>query len=330
MSDHIIRMLAATLAFERGESLANVEDFVREKDFVLEFHALEQTLKAEAGFLTAYTVCHDLAKAESLIFDAAPGSKGADEGFLVQDSNLKLASKDEILRFDKLRRAHGVTSTSHDFYDVYKIAAHYPEHSRKAAADEFASTREAVMTELHQPAAKSKLLNETIRLHMEAINAFKDGPNPAKYHALAAIADRVGLNQTVFLDMLPAAIFLDAIVGSLVYVDGKYSADLHILINLFRSEREAMPARHEARIQALERGRKQAIREVLQEVKLDAETVFALLKTPIGPGRGQVMAEIHELVRNPDSSRDFGEHTPELKRRAKVAHQLLQDQNLSL
>lgn len=328
VADHVKRILCGLDALEHGESLAEVEELAREKDYLLEFYDLEQTLKTQSAWLVAYAVCHDLAKAESLWFEAAPGSKGEAEGFVSKGPHV--ASAPEQARYDKLRRAHEASESSVSFYHEYQIVVHYPDHARRAASDEYASTREAVLTELGVPLSKAKLLTELIRCHMEVILSFKQGPDPVKYRALAAVAERIGLNVAVFLDLLPACLFLDAVLGSLVYEDGVPKADLHLLINVFKSEREAMPARHAAREQALKRGRKAALNEALVLAKIDADSVFKLLNTPYGPVRGEVMTRVHNLIRDPNSQADFGEQTAELRQRARVAHKLVNEQQLTI
>lgn len=328
VADHVKRILSGLDALEHGESLAEVEEFAREKDYLLEFYDLEQTLKTQSAWLVAYAVCHDLAKAESLWFEAAPGSKGEAEGFVSKTPHE--ATAPEKVRYDKLKRAHEVAGSSLSFYADYQIVVHYSDHARRAASDEYASTREAVLNELDVPLSKAKLLTELIRCHMEVIHGFKQGPDPVKYRALAAVAERIGLNVAVFLDLLPACLFLDAVLGSLVYEEGEPKADLHLLLNLFKSEREVMPARHAAREQALKRGRKAALNEALALAKIDANSVFELLKTPYGPVRGEVMARVHHLIRDPNSPADFGEQTEELRQRARVAHKLVNEQHLTI
>jgi hypothetical protein len=255
-------------------------------------------------------------------------SKGEAEGFGSHD--LRLATDPELVRYDKLFRAHAAGHKASSFYEDYKIRVRYQDHARSGAADEYSSTREAVLNFFDLPDSKAKLLTELIRCHMDVILTFKQGPDPIKYQSLAAIAERAGLNAVVFLDLLPATLFLDAVLGSLIYVNGEYAVDFSLILNLFRSEREAMPARHAEREAALQRGQKSALRDTLKEALIDADTVFELLKTPYGPIRGQVMARIHELIRDPASQAEFGEHTEELRGRARVAHQLFNDRDLPL
>ena len=91
-----------------------------------------------------------------------------------------------------------------------------------------------------------------------------------------------------------------------------------------------MPERHAARVEAVRRGRKNALRDTLKEAQIDADTVFDLLKTPYGPVRGEVMVKVHDLIRDPDKQADFGALTAELRRRARIAQKLLHDRHLTL
>ncbi len=325
--DHVKRMLAGLGAFESGATLAQIEELVREKDFVLELQALEQMLKTQTAFLSAYAVCHDLAKSDALAFSALPGSRGEAEGFTPHSL---MATEPMKIRYDKLRRAHAATGATPSFYDAYGIAVHYPHHASHSASDEYASTRAAVLEALAIPAAMSKLLTELIRCHLGVIQTFSQGSDPVKYRALAAISERAGINSTVFLDFLPAIIFTDAVLGSLVYVNRVPRVELQTLLNVFKSEREAMPERHSAREEAVRRGKKTALREALKEAQIDADTVFDLLKTPYGPVRGEVMAKVHDLIRDPERKANFGELTNELRRRARLAQKFLHDQQLTL
>ena len=133
VADHVKRIFMGLDAFTRGESLAGVEEFVRERDYLLEFHALEEVIKAQGPFLTAYAVCHDLAKTDTVSFEALVGSKGEAEGFM---SRTELATEPVKTRYDKLRRAHEASASLQSFYDAYGIVVHYAEHARHGASDD--------------------------------------------------------------------------------------------------------------------------------------------------------------------------------------------------
>lgn len=328
VGDHVRRCLAVVMAMEGDLSLAEIEEVAREKSLLLEFQDLENTLKTQAAFLSVYALCHDLGKLNTVVFEAKPGSPGEAEGFATGLG--KLATEPEKMRYDKLRRAHIVRDGETSFYETYNIVVHYPNHASCGAGNEFASTREAVLEFMGVAPAHAKLLTELIRAHMEVIKGFSKGPDPKKYLSLAAVAERAGVNVGVFLDILPAAIFLDAVAGSLFYERGRYQTDFSLLVHLLQSEREAMPERHDNRDLALRRGRKTAVREIMKTAGIDAETVFTLLGTPLGPVRGEVMAKIHDLIRDPERQVNFAEHSHELRRRAQVAHAALRAQHLSI
>ncbi|MDQ5952549.1 MAG: hypothetical protein QG626_678 [Patescibacteria group bacterium] len=328
VSGHVIRILAVLDALEHGASLAVIEECAREKEFLLEFFELEAVIRSQMSFLSAYAACHDVGKADTLVFTAPTGSRGQAEGF--QGEAVRLATESEKTKFDKLRRAHALASPTGNFFESFQISAHYPEHAKRAAADEYASTRQAVLDVLGIPHSHAKLLAELIRCHADVIDACAHGVDAHKYRAWAAIADKAGLNVPFFLDLLPATLFLDAVLGSLSYKSGAPAIDVSLVLNIFKAEREAMPERHLAREQAFKRGRKQAVQDTLKQANIDAESVFALLKTPLGPVRGEVMRNVYHLIQSPDMKVDFGDATVELRRRARVAQTLLADQNLTL
>ncbi|MFZ2681629.1 MAG: hypothetical protein WAZ14_00835 [Patescibacteria group bacterium] len=328
VSGHVLRMLACVEAFSAGQSLAQIEDFARDKVFALEFQALETTLASDGAFLAAYAACHDLGKIDTVMFQAEPGSLGEAEGFA--NPAEKLATDADKTRYDKLRRAHQAKDAAESFFATYKITVHYGDHARAGASDTYASTRQAVLDFLQVSDTHTRLLAELIRAHMEAIRAFAQGPDAVRYQALAGVAAKAGLNVPVFLDLLPAVVFLDAVLGSLSTSDGTPVAETEVIFNLFRSEREAMPERHAAREAAARRGHKHAVQEILTEVGLEAQAIFTLLQTPYGPVRGQVMAQVYAMIRNPDAQADFGEHTAFLKERARLAYAKLRQARLTL
>lgn len=312
---HVVRMLAVVAAFEQQASLAEVEEVVREKDFLLEMHSLENTLREQTAFLSAYTILHDLGKAATVT---------------IEESG-------EIVPYDKRFRIFAATSPGLNeralqaaFFAQEKIRIHYYGHDRLGGSERFAATRQRVMDFFQVPSSHARLMSELIRLHMDVIVPFSKGPDHTRYQTLLALPDRVGLNREIFLELIPAALFIDAIAGSL-HTDGQhFSCNFTPLFNWFRAEREVSPARHEERVLAVQRARKQLLREALAEVGLEAEQVFTLLGTPHGPIRGQVMEDIYELIRRPQAKVNFGPSTAELQRRADAARQLLQERNLQL
>jgi len=194
---------------------------------------------------------------------------------------------------------------------------HYDGHDRIGASAVYAPAREAILKYFDLPSSSAKLLTELIRLHMDIINTFIASPNVAEFKAFVALAGRAGLNKELFLDLVPACLFLDAVAGSLEEVDGKRFHDMTPLLNWYRAEREAMPERHDAREAGEKKASKMAVKKAYADANLSPEEVFELLGTPIGPVRGEVMKKIDELVRNPEAKVDFGEKTEEIRKRAR-------------
>ena len=327
VANHVERMLAGVFAFQAGVTLSQVEEFIRERDFLLEFQDLERLLKEYVPFLSAYAVCHDVGKADTLILASRAGSRGSGEGFHPGERDTRPTTEAEVIRYDKLLRAHGDGMA---FFDAYQIEAHYPGHARVSAGDMYATTREAVLDFFQLAPSHAKLLTELTRLHMDVILAFQRGPSADKYLAFGAIAERLGLNRSLFYDLLAACLFLDAVLGSLGYENGVHKADLELVLNLFKAEREAQPERHAAREESLRRGRKTALREALAEAGLAPEDVFELLQTPYGPARGRIMERVYALLRDPEAREDFGACTEEVRRRAEIVRKLLEERDLSV
>ncbi len=334
ISSHVERMLASVVALESMASLAEVEEIVREKNFHLEFQAVEATVREQANFLSAYAVLHDLAKAEAVCIEAPLGSPGHAAGF---SQTIQGSTPAEQERFSKLFRSFAAShqglapwQLQIEFFNAYQLRIHYPHHGRLAATEKYAQARSSVMHFFNVSSSHARLMSELIRLHMDVIRSFTTAADTARYQMIVALPDRLGLNKELFLELIPATLFIDAVVGSLQSNGQVIFCDLSLLLNYFKAEREVAPQRHEARVQAALRGRKQAVKETLAEANLDAEVVFALLNTPHGPVRGKVMEDVYELIKNPDATVDFGSHTPEIKKRANMAKNLLAERNLQL
>lgn len=313
--DHIERILfALEVCVEQGGLLA-IEEFRREKDLELEILALERTLREYAIFLSAFALAHDAAKPELLSFDAKEGTKGAREGFAQHDKRAKKHASDaEIQRYDKLLRAFAAAHPSWQmprlmtaFYAEYGIETHYDLHGPRAASHEYAPLREEVMRHVGLSASYAKLLTEVIRYHIDVLHDV-DGK---KYELIAARAGKAGLNVDVMLDVTLAHVFLDAVAGSITST----GATTDLVIRHMRAERDAFPRRHEERVLARDRAVKQAYKQVLVDSGLEGDTVFALLGTPIGPERGEVMRRIQDAIRDAAAKPEFGSHTGEILRR---------------
>lgn len=330
LTSHVERVLTVLFAVEAGASLAEIEEFARERDLILDIAALEVTVRAHTPLLAAFALVHDIAKPDTVFFDAEAESKGAREGFVQHGKRQQRApSKEELQRYDKLLRAYKV---GHDgtieeqiagFYAQYGIATHYEGHARVAALADYAASRDAALDLVDVPRSYHKLLAELIRQHINVIESFCERPDAKKYEFLVALAGKLGLNVDLSLDLTLAAAFLDATAGSVSVREGKLAAQTGLVVNILRAEREAAPRRHASRVEAAARAHKQARKDVLAVAGLSGEEVFALLGTPIGPERGEVMAKVQAMVQDPSLPVDFGIHTKEIARRVAVARDRL-------
>ncbi|MBI1908389.1 hypothetical protein HYS28_03160 [Candidatus Uhrbacteria bacterium] len=330
LADHVARILAGLFVIESGASLADIEEFAREKDLRLDIASLEATLRTHATFLAAFALVHDAAKPGTTSFDAPQDSRGAKEGFAVRKRDPSHpATAAECVRYDKLRRAYAAAhpgdtiDAMQGFYEECRIATHYIGHDTHGGSPEFAAVRHDVLALLGLPTSQAKLLAELVRYHIDVIQSFTKGPDAKKYEVMAARAGKAGLNVGLFLDLMLAVLFLDAVVGSVGVADGAPVAQTDLVVNVLRAERDAMPRRHAEREERAARAVKQAQKDALAAAGLDGESVFALLGTPIGPERGEVMARVMATLADPSHRPDFGPHTEEILRRAAHARTLL-------
>ncbi len=330
VSDHIRRILTTLFAVQAGASLSTIEEFARERDVALEIVALEQTIRDNVPLLAAFALAHDLAKPDTLVFDAAMDTKGAAEGFVQHDKRQQQSpSSAELQRYDKLFRAYtasrpgSVEQHVFGFYEAYGIATHYYGHANIAAGVDYEKGRQAVLDVAGVSHSYHLLLTELIRQHIDVLGYFRDKPDGKKYEFLATLAGRLGLNVDLYLDLTIAEVFLDAVAGTLQVRKGKLFAQTDLVIHILRAEREALPQRNVAREEAAARQAKQAHKDLLASVGLSGDAVFALLGTPIGPERGEVMAKVNALLHDSAAHVDFGPHTAEITRRITAARALL-------
>lgn len=332
LADHIERILVGVM---NDGSLGDIEEFAREKDLGLEIVALEATLHKNRDFLIAFAVLHDAAKSTTLTFDALGGSRGAHEGFMVRHKEgMKKATEAEKRRYDKLYRAY---IASHDeqsavqkmigFYETYGIAAHYPGHESEGVTSAYTIDRQMVLQAFGVPVAHAKLLTELIRYHIEVLGSFVNKIDKQKYEIMMARAGKAGLNVDVFLDLMLAVAYLDAVAGGVACVDGKAVAQTQLVINILRAEREAYPRRHEERVRVAESEKKRLYKEALDKAGISGEAVFQLLQTPFGPERGVIMEQVWLAIKDRSYKLDVGEHSAELARRIELAREILASYN---
>lgn len=332
LADHVERILVGVLS---DGSLADIEEFAREKDLALDVEALQATLHKHRDLLLAFAVLHDAAKPATLAFDAPEGSRGASEGFMVRHKEgMKKATEAEKMRYDKLYRAYVVSHEEQNavqgmigFYEAYGIAAHYLGHESEGVTPAYTADRQTVLQAFGVPAANVKLLTELIRYHIEVLGSFVGKADKLKYEVMMARAGKAGLNVDVFLDLMLAVAYLDAVAGGVVCTDGKAAAQTQLVINILRAEREACPKRHEERVRQAESEKKRQYKAALDKAGISGEEVFKLLHTPFGPERGVLMEQVWLAIKDKSHHLEVGEHTVELARRIELAREILASYN---
>jgi hypothetical protein len=325
--DHVHRLLQAIEAIVAGARLLQIEELARERDLHDAIIEIEEIIRENAATLSAFAVLHDLAKAQTLSFSAPEGSQGAAEGFATE----RLSSDQLAIQYGKLVRRHELQLTDTqpwnvaiDFYKSYQIQVHYDGHAKAGVSEEYEEARTAV-EDLYRLTARDRgLLRYLIRYHIDVLELFTGGVNPAKYEALMARASKQGFDADDVLDLQAAVLLLDACLGSLRYDDGQLVISFAPFLAMLRSEPEAAPARTARREERKRKAEKKTFRRLLTDHELDAETVIETLQLPIGKERGDVIQAIHAAVKTGTAiSQDL---PGEMVKRIHRAHTLYQSQ----
>lgn len=188
----------------------------------------------------------------------------------------------------------------------------YGEDADQASAPVAAERRHAALLAAEQTDAYQRPLIETIRLLKILTLAPTDWTN-ARLQALPFIWARQGVQPQRSWETLIALMVI-------VWLAQTPHQPSWLATAIARLA-EAAPAVHAEVLAKAARAAKQAQEDHLAAHGLAPEAIFALLGTPLGPVRGQVIAAIRQLLQNPeDPSIDLGPHTATLRNRARAAH----------
>lgn len=196
---------------------------------------------------------------------------------------------------------------------------HYKGHAHKGAGEEYGDFREACLNSAGCPTAERKLLRELIRIHMDINWEMSQKKETRILAAAHDIAERQGINSERFLTLLPAAFFLDVIVGSL---ESRLSGFETIarLIHYAEQEYRAFPQRKEEDALMLARKEKEVKKALLITYGLSPEEWFLRLHTPYGKERGVVVRIIERFMKGIENREDVRylgeEHARELRMRS--------------
>jgi len=330
-------MLSGLHAILDGEDIFSIEEIARMKHDSAEIEELQQTIREHAATLEAYVLLHDVAKPSTIAFNAPKGSGGEREGYRQTTRDWKHASTKEVETYNKLVKkflashpeVHSKEQLVASFYDELEITVHYRGHDRMGAGDAFLPVRELVCDALRLPSRDRALVTWCIRNHIDALSFFSEGPNPDKYELLLARSDKAGFDADDALDLLLAAVFLDAVVGGAAYRHGEFFVDLNVFTNFLRSEELAKNERREARRARMQATRIAKMKEMLKEAGLHAEDVFTLLGTPFGQERGLVLARLQKALRDQSYVPDFKEQSEEMIKRIRKAQERFDPNTMS-
>jgi len=324
---HIERMMTGFFAMLNEDfNVLQFEEFAREKNLKLEFTEMQEILREQAATLEAFIILHDIAKRDVISFAAPAGSLGAAEGF---QKGSKLKPEIQSQNYLKLARAYSAQSNDLSdsdlaarFYDKYQIRVHYYDHSQMAVSEKYEATREAIGDLYRLTARDREMLRLIVKYHMDAILFFKHGVDASKYSLMGSRATKSGLDADDYLDIQLAALFLDTTIGTRVYKEGKCISDVNPVLNILRSEEMSAPHRRQRRQVGLEQRQKSAFKHILKTVELDSESVFEKMEIPFGPGRAQVIEELHNLIKNSEELIDTNKYSSEMIKKIEAARGL--------
>lgn len=327
LEDHLLRALTGLFAIREGERLFAIEEIAREKSRRLAFLDLEQIIRQDAPLFIAFLLLHDSAKPECLVLDAPEASKGAREGFIQHKRRLKpQPSKEELRLYNKLLRAFAIlhpTLKRHElgarFFDVYEIHAHYKGHAEAVMHPSKNQLIERVSREFQLTETEQRELRFLLKYHLDHIEWFRSEEHPSCMKVIEHRAKKhdVPIGRAITLSF--ATLFLDTFFGSLFYEAGTFRAQLEPTLHFLSCEEWALPQRHAERLQKESDTQERQFRLIMTESKLDGESVFALLKTPFGKERGEIMHRIHALIAGKKVSADFGKESKEMQKRIEEA-----------
>lgn len=308
VSTHVKRILSVVFAIGNGASLHEIEELAGKKHLRDEVTRMEETIREQLATFEAFALLHDIAKQETLTFDAVADSRGAVEGFVQHKHRVSPeASEEEKALYVKLVRAWGAghpelaegPELMTSFFDAYKIQTHYYEHPAQALTKTYAEDRLNIEKRLRLTPRDAEILAFVIRNHIDAMKLFDGSMDGARFELLSERAVRDGLDPDDVLDVLLCALFLDGSMGGISYRNGRQFADVEAVLKFLHAEELAAPARREARRREREQKQKQAFKTILKAAGLGGDEPFKLLNIPFGRERKGITLEIEHLVKDP-------------------------------
>lgn len=330
LRDHLRIMLMFLFALaEEKIHLIDIEEFRRLKGYEGEIQELEDLIKENISFFQVFILCHDVAKWPSITFSAEPGSKGEALGFHTPRSHHfdemaheRLAKLGEYLalyeQFSVREFRGSPKETQAQFYFVYGIQVHYPQHARKIHAPVFEDLLSRYCMAHRLPGRDRDLLEDLISHHME-INRDFTQVRPKRIRRYVHLASKRGYDADDFVDLAQACLLLDQVVGSKRLGPHGYWHETSALINFFQSEHDYAPhVRVEKEAMRLAQEKKRQNR-IFRNVGLDGVSLMDVLRMDPGPEFGRMLRRIQSAVLGQGEMPKFGkEISVEIQNRAEA------------
>lgn len=307
LHSHIRLMLTVLYAIQAEElHLIDLEEFRRLKGYEGETDELEETLKEYIGLMEAFALCHDIAKWETVVFEAKKGSRGEELGFscpltyafdtdAVNRVNLRDAYTELFHEFSKAHPDETSTSIQKRFYQTYGIDLHYPHHDSVMMTSVYRSLLERFARAHELTDRDARMLEDLIQHHMDA-KTFFTSVRPKKIAALNRFAQKRGYDADDFLDLLQACVFLDKVCGSMEMTPNGSLHNPSLLIDFLRSEHQYAPDRRRQKILERECEEKKSHNRIFQKVGLDGVALLELFNMDPGPEFGNLLRRIQSAI----------------------------------
>lgn len=173
-------------------------------------------------------------------------------------------------------------------HDLGKLETEY-SYAHQIVKKEYREVLQRMTEEFRLSPEDAEDVFHLIILHEKIIHNFFFEPSRPTYEYLVKYCEKYGRDADDFLDLLLAAVFLDAVIGA--------KLDPKVFFNFLSAERLHTPERSVSRLQQQAEKKKKAERIRLREAGLDGNELMKLFGMKPGPEFGKMLAAIHAFAR---------------------------------
>ncbi len=323
VSDHLTAALTGLYALIEGDlHLIDIEEFRRLNGYEGEIDELEEMIKEYAAFFEVFLLCHDAPKWVAVSFEqegesfSVRGAHWKDEG-----ASLRAKERAEYVKaltlFIQTHPSLSREELGAQFFAMRRMRAHYAGHATLVHAPVYKDLLTRVANSRRLTDHDRELLCDIIAHHMDPIGDFYEKADPDSIPKYVRFAQTHGYDPDDYIDLLQAAVLLDAVFGSRELKRGSAVASPEVLVNFLRAEHAHAPHRRtekeRARVEAYEKKQQKRFREV----GLDGVSLLGLFQMEPGPAFGEVLREIQSAVLEKRALPNVRGTHAELTRRAK-------------